>query len=751
MTDVLVSKGRKRWLPAEPGIANPELSYELTGTFLQPALPEIEAFLLAMRKLVDADLSKRFPQKYGKPYPLSQCLEISKAMQRLVQTVDSNQLFGPVLEGCLALRRFLAAGGEMRRVWGDLRGSYFQNAFQIGTLYVDVANDTVVPTKPKVEILPFEQSGLSAIKDYSHFVKIAESYWSVKVWPNHVFPEIAPFFPVLLETKNGSFELRDSGGYMMGLNLNQAFKPAEVYLSKIALPEDVRERAAYDLAPLAVSLPNASAAGKREGLKALQRYRSKAVHRDPETRKRLTELALAANRLFHTASKSPSAKPAATEKPKKPPMNILFIHQNFPGQFKHLAPALAKRGHRVVALTMQKVKEARWQGVELVPYAVTQGSTPGTHPWVVDFETKIIRAEGAFRACLALKEQGFAPDAIIAHPGWGESLFLKEVWPEAKLGIFCEFFYLAEGADTGFDPEFPVEDAAGNNCRLRLKNLNNYMHFDVADAAIAPTTWQASTFPEPFRSKITVVHDGIDTDVIQPNPKVQLKLRRSGSEAPLTLSRDDEVITFVNRNLEPMRGCHIFLRALPRLLKERPKAQVIIVGGDGVSYGAKPTVEKNGAASWKEVFTNEVRGQISDEDWARVHFVGQVPYANFLSLLQLSTVHVYWTYPFVLSWSLIEAMSAGAAIVASDTAPLREVIEHDENGLLVDFFSVDSLVQSVCSLLDDRERRARLGAAARATAIARYDLKTVCLPKQLSWVEALRKNPSTRGQEYDKT
>jgi len=426
-------------------------------------------------------------------------------------------------------------------------------------------------------------------------------------------------------------------------------------------------------------------------------------------------------------------------------VNLLFIHQNFPGQFKHLAPALVQRGHKVVALTMQKVKETRWQGVELVPYGVTQGSTPGTHPWVVDFETKIIRAEGAFRACLKLKEQGFEPDAIIAHPGWGESLFLKEVWPKAKLGIFCEFFYLAEGADTGFDPEFPVEDVAGNNCRLKLKNLNNYMHFDFADAAIAPTAWQASTFPEPFRSKITVVHDGIDTDAIRPNPKVQLKLRRNGSDMPLVLTRNDEVITFVNRNLEPMRGCHIFMRALPQLLKERPKAQVIIVGGDGVSYGAKPTVEANGAASWKEVFINEVRGQIADADWARVHFVGQVPYANFVSLLQLSTVHVYWTYPFVLSWSLIEAMSAGAAIVASDTAPLREVIQHGENGLLVDFFSVDGLVDRVCTLLEDPDQRARLGTAARATAVAGYDLNTVCLPQQLAWVEALTTPVQTKG------
>ena len=425
--------------------------------------------------------------------------------------------------------------------------------------------------------------------------------------------------------------------------------------------------------------------------------------------------------------------------------SLLFLHQNFPARFKHLAPELARRGYNVSALTMKNMEAEHRCGVRLFRYAPNRYSTQNIHPWLIDFETKLLRGEACLRAAVELRDKGYIPDAIIAHPGWGESLFLKEVWPKTRLGIFCEFFYLAEGADTGFDPEFPVEDVAGNNCRLKLKNLNNHMHFDFADAAIAPTAWQASTFPEPFRSKITVVHDGIDTDAIQPNPAVQLKLRRNGSNEPLVLTRDAEVITFVNRNLEPMRGCHIFLRALPELLKQRPKAQVIVVGGDGVSYGAKPTMEKNGAASWKQVFINEVRGQISDADWARVHFVGQVPYANFVSLLQLSTVHVYWTYPFVLSWSLIEAMSAGAAIVASDTAPLRELIQHGENGLLVDFFSVDGLVQTLCDLLDNPEDRQRLGAAARATAVAGYDLNTVCLPQQLAWVEALTTPVQTKG------
>ncbi len=410
-------------------------------------------------------------------------------------------------------------------------------------------------------------------------------------------------------------------------------------------------------------------------------------------------------------------------------MNILFIHQNFPGQFKFLAPALVSQGHTVVAMTMQKVQSAEWQGVQLVPYTASRGTTPQVHLWVSDFETKTIRGEACFRAALKLKETGFAPDVIIAHHGWGESLFLKEVWPQAKLGIYCEFFYHPQGADVGFDPEFPPKDL-GDACRLRLKNLNNLLHFEVADAGISPTHWQASTFPDPFRSKITVVHDGIDTQAVAPNPNVKLTLNGN-----LHLTKDDEVITFVNRNLEPYRGYHIFMRALPEILKRRPNARVLIVGGDDVSYGTRP---ENGQ-KWKDIFATEVRSQISDADWSRVHFLGNIPYQYFIPLLQLSTVHVYLTYPFVLSWSLLEAMSAGCAIVASDTQPLLDAIKDGETGKLVNFFDHARLAHEVCDLLDMPEERQRLGANARAFAQQNYDLQTVCLPRQLAWVEGLAK------------
>jgi glycosyltransferase involved in cell wall biosynthesis len=416
-------------------------------------------------------------------------------------------------------------------------------------------------------------------------------------------------------------------------------------------------------------------------------------------------------------------------------VKILFIHQEFPGQFKHLAPALVRQGHEVTALRLANKGPFDWQGVRVVPYQPAQGSTPGVHPWVRDFESKAIRGQACFLAAQQLKSRGYAPDLVIAHPGWGESLFIKDVWPQTRLGIYCEFFYQNEGLDVGFDLEFAEIDAS-DVCRLRLKNLNNLLHFDIADAGISPTLFQAETFRHPFRQRISVIHDGIDTQAIGPNASVSVNIQ-TASGLEIALTRSDEVVTFVNRNLEPHRGYHIFMRALPNLLKSRPHTRVLMVGGTGVSYGAIPDPVKYGKRSWHQIFVDEVRPQISDADWARVHFLGNIPYPQFLALLQLSRVHVYLTYPFVLSWSLIEAMSSGCAIVASNTAPVREVIADDITGRLVDFFDVDGLTKEIADLLQDTQRAERYGQAARAHACANYDLQKVCLPAQLRWVESL--------------
>ena len=401
-------------------------------------------------------------------------------------------------------------------------------------------------------------------------------------------------------------------------------------------------------------------------------------------------------------------------------MRILFLHQNFPAQFKALAPALAAiPGNQVTALRLGNAQAT--PGVQVLNYQTARASTPGIHPWLVDMESHMIRGEAVMRAALAMKQQGYTPDVVIAHPGWGESLFIKDVWPTARLGIYSEFYYHAKGADVGFDPEFAEEDAVMES-RMRIKNLSNRLHFDIADAGLSPTHWQASTFPEAFRPKITVVHDGIDTVRLAPNPAMRIAFNSGTS-----LTRSDEIITFVNRNLEPSRGYHRFMRALPEIMAARPRARVLIIGGSEVSYGAAAPAGQ----TWHQIFLDEVKEKI---DPSRVHFMGRVSYQHYLAVMQLSTVHVYLTVPFVLGWSLLEAMSMGCAIVASDTAPLREAITHGVNGRLVDFFDTPALASNVIELLANREEGHRLGVNARAFACEHYDLRAVCLPRQLDWV-----------------
>lgn len=378
-------------------------------------------------------------------------------------------------------------------------------------------------------------------------------------------------------------------------------------------------------------------------------------------------------------------------------------------------------------MPMRRQEPSVWQGVRVLPYWPARASTLGVHPWVSDLETKAVRAEACALHMIKLQDNGFVPDVVVAHPAWGESLGVKTVWPGTRLGIYCEFYYQSLGADINFDPEF-ASQAPLDALRLRFKNLNHDLHFELADAALAPTKWQASTFPDPFRQRIEVVHDGIDTEALQPMPDAVFTLPDGR-----VLTRADEVVTFVSRNLEPYRGFHTFMRALPELLRLRPRVQVLLVGGDAVSYGTPPA----GGGSWRAKLEDEVRPRLAPADWARVHFLGQVPYLQFVSLLQVSTVHTYLSYPFVLGWSLLEAMSLGCAIVASDTAPVREVVQHQSTGLLVDFFDSHALAHNLADLLDKPVERANMGAAAREFVRLRYDLRSVSLPQQLAWVSRL--------------
>lgn len=406
-------------------------------------------------------------------------------------------------------------------------------------------------------------------------------------------------------------------------------------------------------------------------------------------------------------------------------MNLLFVHQNFPGQFKHLAPALAAAGHRVKALA---IDGPGLPGIEVHRYKPARGTSRQIHPWAAEFETKVIRGEACAAAAQQMNAQGFVPDMIVANPGWGESLFLKDVWPNARLLALLEFYYAARGLDFDFDPEFFRRDLA-RDARLRTKNTHLLLTLEEMDWGICPTHFQLSTVPRTYHDRISVIFDGIDTNAVRLEPAATVTVNGR------TLRAGDEIITFVNRNLEPYRGYHIFMRALPEILRRRPNAVALIVGGDEVSYGAAAPAGK----TWKQIFLDEVKDRL---DLSRVLFPGRIPYANFLKVLQVSACHVYLTYPFVLGWSCIESMSAGCLVVGSRTAPVQEVIEHEKNGLLVDFFDAAALTDAVVDCLARPEHYAPLRAAARKTAVERYDLATICLPQQMALVERL-----ARGRE----
>lgn len=403
-------------------------------------------------------------------------------------------------------------------------------------------------------------------------------------------------------------------------------------------------------------------------------------------------------------------------------MKILFLHQNFPGQFLHLAPELARRGHECLALTDPTNK--RQSPIPVLRYRHdAEPVDPAATRLGRNYTTMSDRGVNVARACQQLRDRrGYVPDVIFGHSGWGETLFVKEVWPEAKLLVYAEYYYRGTGADVGFDPEFQQRSfdqqmiAQGRAAHLGQALIH-------ADAGLAPTEWQASTFPPVLRQMLTVIHDGVDTERLCPDPAAQVTLP-DGTE----LRAGDEVLTFVNRNLEPYRGYHIFMRALPEVMAARPKAQVVIVGGTEASYGPPPP----DAPSWKQKFLTEVEGCI---DPSRLHFTGKLPYGTYTALMQVARVHAYLTYPFVLSWSMVEAMAMGAHVVASNTAPVAEVIRDGENGTLVDFFDVAGWSRALIAAMAEPARFDPLRRAARQTAVDRYDLRNLCLPRLVDWVE----------------
>lgn len=379
-----------------------------------------------------------------------------------------------------------------------------------------------------------------------------------------------------------------------------------------------------------------------------------------------------------------------------------------------LAPALAAAGHDVVALTLNT--NPALPGVTIYRYKAGIAPIAELPKVLSEFEAKFIRARSVLTGCRRLQQQGFTPDIIVAHPGWGETILLNVIWPDVPQVHLCEFYYHIRDTDIDFDPEMSVTDD-DMLARVAFKNAGPLLALQHMRHGVSPTRFQKDQFPAVYHDRMEVIHDGIDTEKACPNPTAEFTLPDGR-----VLRVGAPVVTFVNRNLEPQRGFHRFMRALPAVLRQHPEAQICIVGADGVGYGgAAPNGE-----TWRQIMLREVGDQL---DLSRVHFLGQLPYDRYLSLLQVSAVHVYLTYPFVLGWSCIEAMSIGCAIIGSRTAPVEEVIRDGENGRLVDFFDTDALASAILELLGDRDTARRLGQQARLDAIAGYDWAKVSWPR----------------------
>ena len=387
-------------------------------------------------------------------------------------------------------------------------------------------------------------------------------------------------------------------------------------------------------------------------------------------------------------------------------MRVLLVHQNFPGQFRHLVSGLTGRlGWDVVGVGGEKAPGL--PDVKMYRYKLHRQVAGQQHPYLRQMESAVLHGQAVARLLLGLKKEGFAPDVVLAHPGWGETLFIRDIFPDIRVVHYCEWYYGIKGSDSGFDPEFPV--TLDGSARVRAWNALHLLNLETCDSGVSPTSWQKNQHPRLYQDKISVIHEGINTDNLAPDHGVAF-----AAPSGAVFRFGDPVITYVSRNLEPYRGFHIFMRALEIVQRKHGACQALIVGGGGVSYGRPP----EGAANWREKMLEEVR-----LDPARTHFVGKVPYDVYRRILQVSLVHVYLTYPFVLSWSMLEAMCSGCLVVGSRTAPVEEVIRDGENGLLADFFDVEGIADRILEVLDSPERFAAMRERARKDACERFTLR----------------------------
>jgi glycosyltransferase involved in cell wall biosynthesis len=394
-------------------------------------------------------------------------------------------------------------------------------------------------------------------------------------------------------------------------------------------------------------------------------------------------------------------------------MNILFIHPNFPAQFRHMAQWFGRNGHKVVFATENPRPEWEIPGVVKAVYKSRKPAAEGP-PLFQPLQPASAHAEAMLVLGEDLKKRGFDPDVVCGASGWGPTWFARDLFPKARLVGYFEWFYNPESADSMFDRKEPL--SAARSAQLRLRNTVMVNDLLACNLCITPSKWQRQQFPAAFQDRMVVLHDGIDTQYFSPDEASPLEI------PGLPLSGREKIVTYATRGMEPYRGFPQFIEALPRLLAEVRDCHVVIAGEDRICYGA----QRSDGKSWKQAMLERV--PLPAE---RVHFVGRLPYGQYRQLLRCSKVHLYLTRPFVLSWSMLEAMSCGCLLVASDTEPVREVVRDEVNGLLVDFHDPHKIAERIIDALGLGSFAATIQENARATIVERYDLEKI-LARQIS-------------------
>lgn len=418
-------------------------------------------------------------------------------------------------------------------------------------------------------------------------------------------------------------------------------------------------------------------------------------------------------------------------------VNYLFIHPEFGGQFCHMVRKLAVDTHNNVTFLCRKrddkplgIVGADIPNVKTLRYEIDDAATEGVHRYAERFEQDVKRGIGIYQICKQLKEQGYVPDIIVCHPSWGAALYLKDVYADVPLVCYAENF--AGDVKNVYDARMGVtEDVI---LAAHSRNATNLLSVTHADAVLCPTEWQKSQFPKEFHHKITVIHDGIDTEACKPSEKKpHLKI----SDA-LTLTPEDEIVTYVTRGFDPTRGFSTFIAAAERILAQRPHCHIIVIGGGAQGY-AKTMINFDEAI---KDFTPDMK--------ARLHRLGRLDYAVYKQIMQLSKAHIYLTVPSILSWSLLEIMAMEKVIVASNTPPVQEVIQDGVNGLLVDFFDASAIAQNISVILDNPQTYDLLAKAARKTVLERYAIDVVW-SKQRVFLQDVIGNNVTLKQPISET